>query len=519
VDAYWASWCAHMDAVADTNARALAYFRSVAAASSHYATALGAAVAVIAPVVSGEVMAAANATQDDLNSVVASGRKPRPAPGLSLFSFGAAKPPPVELPPLPVVPAAKGMLFTPPSPGTSAGSSGVASSGGSASHPGPGSARSGDGEASSNARHALSLSLLTHATVELQAQAAGHVHELAYALSREVCGDGDGPLGKKGDGKHSDVVDKKRVEATAAAPGDLLALTLWYANAVEELKKAGGVWAQHVIDISNAVLEAYVAVDEHLLPMLLHRDTATAVVPPKFRGRDLWLTEVRYRRACRAALSIRQRYMAHMANLFERYRAIEAGRTEALAAIAERHAALTSRLFDRVSGKAVSEEAKALNTHADFFRVVSDDTAARIAALAAKTAVEEGDKAAVAAAAVGAGGAGGSDAAGGGEVVLPLPRTRGYSGYGGFREDPHAGGAGGAGGAPKPVPGERHRHFTLELAPAVISPLCSPLVVRCGLLYRQVSVPHRCTVLVGPGVAGVWGGGRRKASCAIRDDA
>jgi hypothetical protein len=304
---------------------------------------------------------------------------------------------------------------------------------------------------------------------------------------------------------------------------------------VEELKRAGGVWAQHIIDVSNAVLEAYVSVDEHLLPLLLHRDSATPVVPPKFRGRDLWLTEVRYRRACRAALSIRQRYMAHMANLFERYRTIESGRTEALAGIAERHAALTSRLFDRVSGKAVSEEAKALNTHADFFRVVGDDTAARIAALAAKSAVEEGDKAAHAAATAaaagggsgadgsaptsssGSGGGGGEGGAGGGggggEVMLPLPRTRGYSGYGGFREEgrPH-----GRDGAHAPVTGgrgaaggEKHRHFALEIAPAVISPLCSPLVARCGLIYRQV----RCCILPvvdkGGGRVGGGGGGRR----------
>lgn len=81
--------------------------------------------------------------------------------------------------------------------------------------------------------------------------------------------------------------------------------------------------------------------------------------------------------------------MSGMATLFERYRIVEAARTELVAAALERLAAATARCFDRVSTRSVGDALRPLNTHADFFRVVGEDTKARIATLhEAKAAAE-----------------------------------------------------------------------------------------------------------------------------------
>lgn len=111
-----------------------------------------------------------------------------------------------------------------------------------------------------------------------------------------------------------------------------------------------------------------------------------------------WLLELRYRRCCRVALAVRLRFMSGMATLFERYRLVEAARTELVAAALERLGAATARCFDRVSTRSVGDALRPLNTHADFFRVVGEDTRARIAALHdAKAAAERASAAAHAA--------------------------------------------------------------------------------------------------------------------------
>jgi len=98
----------------------------------------------------------------------------------------------------------------------------------------------------------------------------------------------------------------------------------------------------------------------------------------------------------------------------------------------------SARVFERVSVKGVAESTRSLATHADFCKAVEEDS--RCSAAEAAAAQVQAADAAAAAAAAAAGDAHGSNAA---------------------------------------------VRFHVDSSPAVISPLCSPLVARCGPLLRQ----------------------------------
>lgn len=200
----------------------------------------------------------------------------------------------------------------------------------------------------------------------------------------------------------------------------------------------------------------------------------------KTKGKDLWLAELKYRRVMRGLLAIKQRYLNCMAQLFERYRRAESHRCEAVAAAVDAHATSISKLFDRVSAKQLVEAVKTLNTHADFCRVVDEDARQRILAQR-----EEHRRNAAMAAAAAAGSKSGS---------APSSSTGGAAAVGPFQAY-HSTALGSASptldsaAAAAPASSHSHHiHFTIEAAPAVITPFASPLVVRTGLLLRQVGI-------------------------------
>lgn len=114
-------------------------------------------------------------------------------------------------------------------------------------------------------------------------------------------------------------------------------------------------------------------------------------------------------------------------------------------------------MFERVSVKGVAESVRSLATHADFCKAVEEDSALQVEALQRSSA--EAAAAATAAAAAAA---------------------RAEAEAADLGDDGH--GASSAHAAQQQQP---HVRFHVESSPAVISPLCSPLVVRCGPLLRQ----------------------------------
>jgi hypothetical protein len=168
----------------------------------------------------------------------------------------------------------------------------------------------------------------------------------------------------------------------------------------------------------------------------------------------------------------------------------------------------------------VTEALRGLNTHADFFRAVAEDTAARIAALRASTAAThaaseaaavrdatatawlygpQSHRAGAAGAAAAPGAAGGTAAA----TAAARPKSDSRRGSltlttaGGAAPGSTAGGPDGAAAAAAAVgaPGKQALvsafHFMLDPLPTVMTPLASPLVVRCGRLMRQVRGQRR----------------------------
>jgi len=130
-------------------------------------------------------------------------------------------------------------------------------------------------------------------------------------------------------------------------------------------------------------------------------------------------------------------------------------RPRVLADAAEKYGAAISRVFERVSVKGVAESVRSLATHADFCKAVEEDSALQVEALQRSSA--EASAAATAAAAAAA---------------------RAEAEAADLDEDGHGASAHAAQQQP-------HVRFHVESSPAVISPLCSPLVVRCGPLLRQ----------------------------------
>ena len=155
------------------------------------------------------------------------------------------------------------------------------------------------------------------------------------------------------------------------------------------------------------------------------------------KGKCAWLAELKYRRACRALLGVKARYLATMAALFERFRGVEQARSEALGGVMDAYAALIQRSFEKVRLNRVPEAAKALATHADLCRVVDAEARARIMELRTTTGT--------------------------------LQQQQHHL------EQRHA-------QQQQPI------NFRLDPSPAVISPFTSPLVMRCGNLLRQSSI-------------------------------
>jgi hypothetical protein len=328
----------------------------------------------------------------------------------------------------------------------------------------------------SSARHALTLSILTDNISQVHMQAAEHVAELANALSRDVCGDTDGPLGKKGDRTHVTAPDKKRTDAGEPCPPDLFSMGYWYKACAEDMVKAGTKLSESLADVSTQVYEAYENLELHVTALL------TGNAKSKFKGKDLWLSELRFRRTCRALLAVKQHFMSTMALLYERYRLMETGRTEVVANSLEKYSNLTAKVFERVSAKTITDAVKNLNTHADFFRVVQEDSKNRIQALHVRWRESEDAVAAetAKAAAVTVGQQAG-EAENNTSEAATEGRLRGYSSYG--RQE--TGGTSPV-ASNEPTPSNKTIHFSLDASPAVISPLTSPLVVRTGTLLRQV---------------------------------
>lgn len=231
--------------------------------------------------------------------------------------------------------------------------------------------------------------------------------------------------------------------------------------------------------------------------------------------------------------------MMALATLFERFRVIENRRTEIIANCVEQLSGAVAKLFDRVSAKAVIESLKDLTTHGDYFAVVAEDTRNRIASLKAiqqaqlqqqlkekeeKAALERqqrrksmrsgsvsgADGAAAGPADEGSdelhsgadGGSGSSSsssglasppvtartaarAAGDGYVQTNLGKSSSSSSS--SRRDSTA--SSDEGMMKEREGGKRSLvsafHFTLDPLPLVMTPLASPLVVRCGVLHRQ----------------------------------
>lgn len=277
------------------------------------------------------------------------------------------------------------------------------------------------------------------------------------------------------------------------APPELVGMTTWYAATTNDIKRAGTALGEALAEVSQATGEAYAEVDALI--------QAYVAGDKKAKGKDLWLAELKYRRLCRCLLAIKARYLAGMAALFERYRRIEASRSDAISAAIDVLAQALAKCFDRVSARAILDSVRALHTHADFVRLVDEEVQARIRAMRAEAAARAAAAAAAATAAKD-GPAGAQERDGHAAQQLGAYAAHGHPvkpasshGHGpGARGSGSAGGSSGGGGSSEQA---HHAHFTLDPAPAVVSPLASPLIVRVGLLLRQVGVMRSWKQCVG----------------------
>ena len=213
-------------------------------------------------------------------------------------------------------------------------------------------------------RNALTLSAVAASLRDLDAQVVTAAGDLATELSRDVCGDADGPLGRRGDGKHSETrhAASQTARAEGSAPRTLADLCAWYDTVGNEILREGNALTDMLLAVGTAAGEAYTSFETACHGLI----TGSKL----FKGRDLWADELRYRRACRILLAAKARYLHGMAGLFERYRRVEGARGEALALATDRFATVTARVYDRVTSKNVTEAVKGLNTHADVCRYV-----------------------------------------------------------------------------------------------------------------------------------------------------
>jgi hypothetical protein len=302
--------------------------------------------------------------------------------------------------------------------------------------------------------------------------------DFAASVSRTVAGDEEGPLGRRAAPR----AERGALDSAAAPAGGLAGLTVWYAGALGELREAGGALNAQLVEASGAAEKAFADFSE-VIGAHMSGDPRRI---ERVRGRCAWLAELRYRRAARALLAVKARYLAAMAALFDRFRRVELARGEAVGALADAYAALLVRAYAKGGGPAppaVIEATRALATHADLCRVVDREARARIVEVRAR--LGGGPPVPVAVAAAGA-----AAAAATAEEALAAA---------------HASPAAARAGAPI--------RFNLEPLPAVISPFASPLVVRVGLLLRQSAIMKSWTQAIGARWA--RGGGRARGQITL----
>lgn len=421
---YWDLWAAYMDASRSANERILQYLRTCAHATVLYATTINNASQQLTPVSNGELL--------DLSSLQG--------------SFGSS--------------SSSSSTTSNPSAATVATGARVAAS------------RQGH-DATNAGRNALSLSLVTASVQELQTQVHALVNEVGTHLYQKIIGD---ELTNKGGNIHAVPkkisFNKNEVDGSKPPPTtDLASMVAWYDIVVAELKKEGTALAETLVEGDELCTKAY-----NEFAGLTH---AMMTGDRKFIvGKDLWLAELKYRRVARGLLAIKQAYLTAMAGIYEKYRKFENVRTESIAAALDNHAAMVSKLYDRVSSKTVVDMVKALNTHTDFSRTVEEEARVQIAAMREsllhqqRTANPNG-------------------------ANVPSTATNSSSSDGNYQAY-HATALGGtqqqlqqqgiASGNHSGSTNPNHVHFTLEPAPAVITPFASPLVIRTGLILRQVGI-------------------------------
>lgn len=296
---YYESWVAHYQASIDVNNRLLQFSRAIAAAAATFHASTSAAAEIVGPISSGQAMAqgsigiaslSGGKEVATLNGSMASARAmlggglPEGAKAIESLNNNKEQQQQQMLRPAPsffrVTRRGSADAGKPGSAAAATGGSGGAGGDGSAPHP-----------AAASARNALGLSLVAEALQEVVGQASFHMSELASTVSRDVCGDVDGPLGAKGDGKHAtwqELAEKSKGFREAIVPGPnsdppstLLALCGWYQQSVSQLRQQGENLVASLQEAFSLAVEAYGAF-ESLNTALLSGQTGKAV-----KGKDL----------------------------------------------------------------------------------------------------------------------------------------------------------------------------------------------------------------------------------------
>lgn len=276
--AYWASWAAHVTGVKRTNERLLAYARQSAAGAQSYALAMAAAAATLAPVATGEALVAlppelaaapysdgaSGGGLDAACAVAHAAEKAAHAPtsagvgalakesAAAISTTAAAGPPSV----------AAGATSKRPTTGVAALLPAGAGVGGMA----PGATAAAQAAGVPLPSPPLSLSLAASALVDMHAQTARVMEEVAVEVSRDVCGDADGPLGRRGDGaSHGDArlaasaarLGAALADGTATPPRSLSELCAWYDALAGDVLRDGNALTDTLRDAEAACAAAF----------------------------------------------------------------------------------------------------------------------------------------------------------------------------------------------------------------------------------------------------------------------
>ena len=313
-------------------------------------------------------------------------------------------------------------------------------------------------------------SAVAAAVAEAHATATVGSVDFAASVSRMLAGDEGGPLGKA----TVRPVPKGVLAGGVPPPGDMAGLCSWYTAAVGELREFGSVFGAEVIEASAAAEKAFINFSAITGAHMSGEPKRVAAV----KGACSWLAELRYRRACRALLAVKARYLMGNAALLDQFRRVERARGEAFGTLADAYAQLVTRTYSRVQPTtAVSEAVAALQTHSDLCRAADREARARI-----------------------------TDARARATPMLMVPSVTAVDNGGSENPDDVAAPSFGAYNASSTsstaVPAlaaaaTQPILFNLEPCPAVISPFASPLVVRCGLVYRQSGLMKAWTLGIG----------------------